>query len=446
LSARWTARGYGFGGARIQRPAKAARIGLYGVSSQSGAAYLADLVAAGVHVYGYARPTAHGRAAVDAIRMQRGVQVDRPENGAGEESRFVPLAASEVGHDLERLARHTDLILFAHPSVYHEETARQLAAVLHGAGRSIPLVLSPSRTLATPYLWRALGEDYPVVSFQTCPYACKSFRPGSVFIKRRKRTWLASLEGNVSAPAVELLRALFPQILFSRTPAATSLGNIGAVFHPTAYLLNLPAIRAAEKAGRVFSFYQEGIAHNSVVGPLVEEVDQIRLRIAAAVGCSVFGLRQDPRELEWRQIMSRVQQHYDSPRPAFEQHRHRGRLLQPIHDAVVSAQHWLEYTYGVQRIPGESLPAAIGRTPNYQTNSCPQARYADEDVLTGLVPLEALARRLHIDCEPITRVIDLYQQECGCDARAAGRNLAGFDLAYLRRYLRGELQCARLAS
>ena len=121
-------------------------------------------------------------------------------------------------------------------------------------------------------------------------------------------------------------------------------------------------------------------------------------------------------------------------------------LLKPIHDAVVSGQHWLAYTYGITRVPGESLASAIGRTPNFMSNSCPQARYADEDVATGLVPFEALARQLHIACEPITRVIDIYDQENNCDVRSTGRNLRGFSLEFLRRYLLGELQWLALAS
>src|SRR5436309_2000520 len=94
------------------------RIGIYGVSSQSGAAYFADLVQEGALVYGYARPSEHGRTTVRAIREQGGMQVDRPENEQNEKSHFVPLLGSEVGHDIERLAT-SDLILFAHPSVYH---------------------------------------------------------------------------------------------------------------------------------------------------------------------------------------------------------------------------------------------------------------------------------------------------------------------------------------
>lgn len=422
------------------------RIGIVGVSSQSGAAYFADLVQEGARVYGYARPSEHGRSVVEAIRKQGGIQVDRPENELNEPSHFVPLGESTVGHDLERLALTSDLILFAQPSLYHEEAARELAEHLP-LDRAVPLVLSPSRTLATPYLWEILGEGYPIVSFQTCPYACKVFKPGTVFIKRRKRAWIASAEGEVGAHTRAQLRTLFPHMITSRTPAATSLGNIGAVFHPVPYLLNLPAIRQAQEEGRTFSFYREGIAENPVVGPIVEEVDQIRLRIAAALGCSVFGLRENPREIEWRDVMQRVQALEEHPLPDLYEHRkRRASLLQPIHDAVVSAQDWLSYTYGVERIPGESLPSAIGRTPNLMHNSFPQERYADEDVATGLVPLEALAQRLDIPCEPITHAIDLYDRWKNADIRAAGRNLESFSLDFLRDFLLGNLECHVLAS
>lgn len=424
-----------------------ARIGIYGVSSQSGAAFLADLLEEGMLVYGYARPTEHGHGVVEAIRNQGGIQMDRPDNELNEKSHFVPLMGSDVGHDLARLASTSDLILFAYPSLYHEENARLLAPFLRRAGRRVPLVLSPSRTLASPYLWQTLGDGHPIVSFQTSPYACKCYRPGSVWIKRRKRAWIASAEGQVNEETLALLGSLFPRIVFSHTPAATSLGNLGAVFHPTPYLLNLPAIRAAERAARDFSFYIEGIAENPVVGPIVEEVDQIRLRIAAALGCPVFGLREQPREKEWAELMHQVWELETHPLPDLKEHQlRRATLLQPIHDAVVSGQHWLAYTYGVKRVPGESLPAAIGRTPNYRLGSVPQTRYAHEDVTTGLVPFEALAQRLELACEPITRVIDLYAQEFGIEARETGRNLKDFDLAYLRSYLRGELECIALSS
>lgn len=413
-------------------------VGIYGVSGRSGKAYLGDLVSMGVRVYGYARPSENGRAVVHALRERGAIRIDRPPNDLEPTTRVVPMDADVVGHDLDRLVDDSDLILFTQPSIYHEETARELREAL--TRRRVPLVLSPSRTLASPYLWSVLGDGYPLVALQTCPYACKSFEPGATFIKRRKKNWVASLEGEVPEKAAAELKRIFPQIVYSRIPAVTSLGNIGAVFHPATYLLNLEAIRAADARGEMFPFYVAGIAENPEVGRVVEDIDQIRLRIAAAVGVPVFGLREDPREEEWREIIAELEafdaRGGDDPR---ERRWLRAAALQRISDVVVSAQHWLHYTYGVRRIHGEPLASAIGRTPSFRERSVPQARYADEDVPTGLVPFEALARRFGVACEAVSAIVDLYGRVAGRDPRASGRNLELFDTAYLRRYLVGAL-------
>jgi hypothetical protein len=420
-------------------------IGIFGISGQSGKAYLADLLGMPVRTYGYARPSDAGRATVDAIQAQGGIELQRPANTIEATSTFVPLGRNAVGHDLERLAETSDLIIFAHPSVYHEATARQMADVL--ARRRVPLILSPSRTLATPYLWNLLGDRYPVFSFATCPYSCKTYSPGSTFIKRRKKNWIASVEGDVPVQARVALKRLFPQIIYSHVPATTSLGNIGAVFHPTAYMLNLDTIQERARVGQTFSFYVEGIARNPEVGRVVGQVDQIRLQIAQALGCSVFGLESNPREEEFAAVMQRLAD-LEKPNSAnARQMRYlRAANLQPIHDSVVSAQHWLDYTYGVKRIPGESLASAIGRTPHFQEKSYPQQRYADEDIPTGLVPLESLAERLGIPHAPLTRVIDLYERVTGNEPRRTGRNLEIFDTEYLRSYLLGQLESEQSAA
>lgn len=415
------------------------RIGIYGVSTQSGHAYLADCLLIDVGVYGYARSSQHGTEAVDTLVQQGGVYLQRPGNNIEETSRFLPLGAAEVGHDLERLIDTSDIIILAHPAQYQEESARRLKEAGLLERGSVLLVLSPSRTLATPYVWRILGEQYPVISFQTCPYSCKSSSPGSTYIKRRKKSWMASIEGHVTRNALVALKGIFPQTLISRIPATTSLGNIGAIFHPTTYLLNWDAILAADKKNTTFPFYVEGIARNLKVARVIEEIDQTRLRIAHVLGISVFGLQDDPREREWAAIMKKVPKSRGSCPNIQELRRLRAMYLQPIHDSVVSAQHWLDYTYGVTRIPGEPLSDAIGRTPTYQRKSYPQERYIHEDIPTGLVPLESLAERFGIPHEAITRIIDLYQDVTGIDGRKTGRNLEPFETAYLKQYLLGRL-------
>jgi len=415
-------------------------LGIYGVSTKSGKSYLADFSSMGIGVYGYARTSKHGTETVDTLLRQQGIYLERPPNNIEPASRFVPLRQNQVGHDLDRLVGDSDLILIAHPATYHEETAAELkeAGLLK---RKVPLVLSPSRTLATPYLWEMLGEQYPVICFGTCPYSCKSFSPGTTYIKRRKRAWFASVEGEVPYETLADLKSIFPQMLITGTPAATSLGNIGAVFHPAAYLLNREAILSREAEDRTYSFYVEGIVNRPEVAEKIEELDQVRLRVAHAVGCSVFGLREDPRERTWTTIMEKVVSCASCCTADLKESRlQRAVWLKPIHNSVVSAQHWLDYTYGTRRIPGEPLADAISRTATFTERSYPQERYIHEDVPTGLVPLESLARRLGLPCGSVTEIIDLYEEVTGIDARKTGRNLEPFDTEYLIRYLSGKLR------
>ena len=111
----------------------------------------------------------------------------------------------------------------------------------------------------------------------------------------------------------------------------------------------------------------------------------------------------------------------------------------------------LDYTYGVQRVMDEPLSSTIGRTPTYQKMSVPQSRYVEEDIPTGLVPLEALAKRFEIDHSAITYVLDLYDNRFNKDCRSEGRNLDGFSTEYLENYLigireKGQLICPEFSN
>ena len=411
--------------------------GIYGVSTQSGRAFFADFLSKGLQSYGYARATEHGRAAVSCFNARGGIYLERPPNNIGEESRFIPLGMSSVGHSLNELLTRSDFIFLSHPSQHLEESV----SLLKEAGlmqRQIPLVLTPPRTLAAPYLWRIVGENYPLICFSTSPYSAKALENG-VYIKRRKRSWMVSLEGEVSEEQREQISEIFPQVLFNRVPATTSLGNIGAVFHPGGYLLNYDDIEKRQRQGEPYSFYMEGIAARPEVGELLEEIDQIRLRIAYKLNMPVFGLYGNDREEEWQAMMARLRlaESRTEKRDIQTLRKMRHECLSTIHNAIVSAQHWLDYSYGVARIPGESLANAVSRTPTYQKRSVPQRRYLDEDIPTGLVPLEALAKRFDIDCTAISRILDLYGEKEGKEPRASGRNLQPFTTEYLIRYLKG---------
>lgn len=414
-------------------------IGIYGISSQSGRAYLADYIARGYSVVGYARPSKHGEEVVDSITSKGGLYLERPDNTNNELSRFVALGGSVVTNDLQELVRRSDIIIIALPSIYHEKAVKAMCDV--GIWRKrIPIVLSPARSVASPYLWDIIGARYPIACFSTCPYSCKAPKPDVAYIKRRKRTWMISLEGDFSLPQIELIKELFPQGALSKIPALTSLNNIGAVFHCATYLLNYSEIQNAQNQGKPFSFYIDGIAKRPEVGSVLEEIDQVRLQIANHLGVEVFGLKDDPREDTWRKLTNGLRALEAEHENEIEILRSiRRQFMEYLNNSVVSAQHWLDITYGVVRIEGESLSDAIGRTPTYQKNSVPQLRYMEEDIPTGLVPFEALAKMLGIECSVITKMIDMYDRLSGRNIREVGRNLKTFSKEYIENYLLGRI-------
>jgi hypothetical protein len=416
---------------------KTITIGIYGISSQSGRAFLADYVNKGYNVIGYTRPTEHGNQVLDAIHKLNGLYLERPDNSNHEPSKFVPLGESCVTANLELMVSKADIIIIPLPSTAHVSAVTEMNNVGLWK-RRVPIVLAPSRSVASPYLWDILGERYPIICFSTCPYSCKAPKPEVSLIKRRKRTYTASLEGDINRDHVEMLRELFPQAALSTVPALTSLNNIGGVFHCATYMLNIDEIERRRDAGEIFSFYMDGIYARPEVGAVLEQIDQVRLQIADALGIKTFGLKSHPREDIWRKLTNGLRALEEESADDIEiLRRIRKEFTEYLDNCVISAQHWLDITYGVERKEGESLSESIGRTPTYQKNSVPQLRYVTEDIPTGLVPFEALAKMLGINCDVVTRIIDMYNARFNADARAVGRNLQAFDKDYIVAYLKG---------
>lgn len=412
-------------------------LGIYGISSQSGRAFMVDYMAKGYHVIGYTRPTEHGKEVLDAINKIGGLYLERPENSNQEQSKFVKLGDSCVTEDLEYMVSNSDLVIVALPSIFHEDAVKQMSCCGIWK-RRIPIILSPSRSIASPYMWKIVGDRYPLINFSTCPYSCKAPKPEVSLIKRRKRTYIASLEGDVNKKQTNMIRELFPQAALTTVPALTSLNNIGGVFHCATYMLNIDEIEKRKTEGKLFSFYMDGIAARPDVGEVLELIDQVRLQVAKAIGIKTFGLKENPREDIWRKLTNGLRALEEESSDDIDiLRRIRKEFTEFLDNCVISAQHWLDITYGVVRIEGESLSDAISRTPTYQKNSVPQLRYVTEDIPTGLVAYEALAKLFDIDASVCTHIIDMYNERFKTDARVIGRNLKEFSKEYIKDYLLG---------
>ena len=413
------------------------RVGIYCVSSQSGRAFFADMLSAGYEVYGYVRNSAHGEEFLQAVLEQGGLKFERPANENGEISHLIPVTEEQIGHDLHKLIWESDLIIVAEPSHYLMDTVALMQQEgLAQAGT--PLVLAPPRTFAVPYLWQTLGTRHPFICFSTNPYSCKAPSVATTYIKRRKRCLVASLEGNFTQKSIDIVDQVFPQAVVTRVPAATSIGNIGAIFHPSPYVLKYTEICKAQEEGRPYSYYMEAISGDAKVAEQLEKIDQVRLQIADRLGLATFGLKGNEREAEWKSLMDRLRETEKGTEDIRQLRRIRSQTLEQLADTITSTQHWLDYTYGVERIAGEGLGDAVSRTPTYQKMSVPQRRYLEEDVPSSLLPMMRIAEKLGIDATPLREVMDVYYAQFGTEKKGFWRDLEGFSDDFVVRYLKGE--------
>ncbi|MFW5803600.1 MAG: NAD/NADP octopine/nopaline dehydrogenase family protein [bacterium] len=413
-------------------------VGIFGASSQSGMAYFADFTNQGIPVVGYVWDEPQGIEVVNAINYNNGINLIRPENINHEGSKLVKLKISILTHDISELVDKSDIIIIAIPSHLHFNAIQSLKdnRILN---KKIPIILSPSRTFATPYIWKILEYKYPIICFSTSPYSAKTVNPNTVYIKRRKRTWTGTIEGNLKKQHINIIKKIFPQVALTKIPSLTSLNNIGAVFHPATYILNYDEICYRNNMGIEFSYYIEGIANNLTVGDFLEKIDQTRLEIANYLGIESFGYSENTREDTWRKLTKGLRALEDEHEGEIEVLRRIRKLfVEYLNNCVLSSQHWLDITYGVERIENESLSNAIRRTPTYQKNSFPQIRYIEEDIPTGLVPFEALAIRFNINHNEITYVINEYDKIFNTNIRMNGRNLEEFSDQFIINYLTGK--------
>ena len=171
--------------------------------------------------------------------------------------------------------------------------------------------------------------------------------------------------------ALGVMNQAFPEFTAGSNVLATSLENIGAVFHPALTLLNAGWIESTEGN---FEYYIQGMS--PAVARVLERIDDERLAVARALGIR-----------------------------------------------TVSAREWLYLTYDS---PGENLCSAIKATTGYVGIKAPATinhRYIWEDVPMSLVPMSSIGEMLGIPTPTIDMVIKLAELMNGTDYRAIGRTV-----------------------
>jgi opine dehydrogenase len=322
---------------------------------------------------------------LDGVRWHGGIKIDGAVAGFGP----VKTATSDMRVAVEGV----DVVMVVTPSTAHRSLAQIMAPFL-GDGQLI--VLNPGRT-GGALEFRKVFRDSPmsatviVAETQTFLYASRALSRWEAHVFRIKNAVpFATLPSFWIPEALGILNGPFPQFVAGSNVLATSLENIGAVFHPALTIMNASWIEATRGD---FDYYLQGITTS--VAKLLERIDAERLAVASAVGVR-----------------------------------------------SVSAREWLYLSYDS---PGKDLYEAIMNTGSYRGIKAPPSidhRYISEDVPMSLVPLSSLGSMLGVATPAIDMIIQLGSILHSTDYRAVGRTveslgLAGLSVKQIRQMVAG---------
>lgn len=278
----------------------------------------------------------------------------------------------------------SDFVMVTTPSSAHRDVARRIAPYVH---KNMVIVLNPGRTFGAIEFADTLKEcgvkELPqIAETQTIVYTCRRGEKNTTTILAMKNDVnIAALRGSDIHYIMEKMPdCLKPYFVPVESVAQTSLDNVGMVLHCAPVMMNIGWIESNKVN---FKYYYDGISQS--IGGFLEKIDHERVTVAKALGYEV--------------------------------------------ESTVT---WMKRTYDVT---GESIFSCIQNNKAYHEIDAPQSircRYIFEDVPNGLVPVESLAKQLHIKTPNINTVIDLACAICDVDFRAEGRALS---LDNIRKYL-----------
>ena len=280
-----------------------------------------------------------------------------------------------ITDDIRVALEDPDIILITPPANSHKELAEQIARNIR---KSTVIILNPGRTwgaLEFKRTYDRYNTEFPqiIAETQTIIYTCRKVTEDSVHIMAMKDSVLISaLDARMNKEIIGLLPECIRQYFIpAESIIQTSIGNVGMILHCAPLLLN-----AGRTEGSVahYKYYHEGIT--PTIGRLLEKLDQERIAVSEALGFR-----------------------------------------------VESAMDWLMRTYHVS---GDSLYECIQNNEAYNGIDAPTSlhhRDIFEDVSFGLVPLEAIGKKMGLDMKNTTLIVDLACRLLDTDYREQGYQL-----------------------
>ncbi|HHY09985.1 MAG TPA: NAD(P)-binding domain-containing protein [Firmicutes bacterium] len=284
-----------------------------------------------------------------------------------------------VTDDIKVAVEDPDLILITTPANAHRELAEMIAKNIK---RSTLIVLNPGRTFGALEFREVYAKynkhlEQDIAETQTIVYTCRKTGPRSVNVVALKADVLLSTfnpaeNQRIIAQLPTSLRRFF---IPARSLVETSIGNVGMILHSAPLLLNTGW---TENEYKTYKYYYDGITPS--ISRLIEKLDEERVAVSKKLGCQVERTKD-----------------------------------------------WLKRSYGLE---GENLFDVIQKNDAYKTIEAPAVlnhRYIMEDVPYGLVPLEAIGKKLNLRMQTTSLIIDLASSIMEIDFRKIGRTIQDYN-------------------
>ncbi|MEN2776307.1 NAD/NADP octopine/nopaline dehydrogenase family protein [Acetivibrio clariflavus] len=298
------------------------------------------------------------------------------------------IKVNRVTNDMQEAVDGADVILVTTPANSHKEIALQMADAIK---KPTTIVLNPGRTFGA-LEFKSIFEknNYKIENLiaeaQTIIYTCRRTGEDSVnIITLKSDVLISTFDASRNCEVIEKLPDCLKRYFIpARSMIETSIGNVGMVLHCAPLLLNTGW---TECNNSTYKYYYDGITKS--VARLIEKIDAERVKVSELLGLK-----------------------------------------------VESTKEWMERTYHVS---GKDLYECIHNNIAYKTIDAPNSinhRYIMEDVPCGLVPLEAIGKKLGLEMKNTGLIIDLASSILEIDFRKIGRNLDDFkDLKILNTLL-----------
>lgn len=190
--------------------------------------------------------------------------------------------------DISEAIQGTDVIMVTTTAVGHSEIAKQIAPILdHGQ----IIILNPGRSGGALEFKQKLIENgchkrVYISETQTLVYACRIIEPGVVnIIGVKDFVYISAIPSSDTEYILSKIHDAYPCFTKAENVFRTSLGNVGAVFHPCVLIFNAATVERQNE----FYFYRD---MTEKVGHFIEQFDAERLSVGKAYGIPLMSVNE----------------------------------------------------------------------------------------------------------------------------------------------------------